>query len=177
MINKLKSLYEKQAGVELFDLVYTLHYLRHEQGTPFSPHILKMKRYLEQLERLNYAYPQPIAIGMILKSLSKDFEEFVRNYNMHSMNKTIAELHAMANEYEKKLPKKSATPQVLMVKGDRIQKGKQLKAKARMKVKESKLLPLNLRRPLQRTRNIRLKTRLAITAMKWDTGKGIVLNI
>ena len=125
MLTELKSLYEKQAGVELFGLVDQLHDLRHEQGTPVSPHILKMKRYFEQLERLNYAYPQPITIGMILKSLSKDFAEFVLNYNMHSMNKTIAELHAMANEYEKKLQKKSATPQVLMIKGGKVQKAKQ----------------------------------------------------
>nr|XP_043629851.1 uncharacterized protein LOC122601148 [Erigeron canadensis] len=118
MLTELKFLCEKQAGVELFDLVDQFHDLRHEQGTPVSPHILKMKRYFEQLERLNYAYPQPITISMILKSLIKDFEDFVRNYTMHSMNKTIAELHAMANEYEKKLPKKSATPQVLTIKGE-----------------------------------------------------------
>jgi hypothetical protein len=41
MINELKSLYEKQAGVELFDLVDQLHDLRHEHGTSVSPHVLK----------------------------------------------------------------------------------------------------------------------------------------
>lgn len=177
MINELKSLYEKQAGVELFDLVDQLHDLRHEQGTPVSSHILKMKRYFEQLERLNYAYPQPITIGMILKSLSKDFEDFVRNYNMHSMNKTIAELHAMANEYEKKLPKKSATPQVHMIRGKDPERKKNQRLRARMKVKESKLLLLNLRRPLQRKRNIQLRTSNVITAMKWDIGREIVPSI
>ena len=77
------------------------------------------------MERLNYAYPSPITIGMILKSLSWDFEEFVRNYNMHSMSKTTAKLHVMLIEYEKELPKKSATPQVLMIKGEKVQKAKQ----------------------------------------------------
>jgi hypothetical protein len=72
------------------------------------------------LERLNYAYPLPIVVGMVLKSLSKDFEGFVRNYNMHSMAKMIVELHVMLIEYEKNLPKKSETPQVLMFKGGKI---------------------------------------------------------
>ena len=59
-------------------------------------------------------------VGMVLKSLSKDFEGFVRNYNMHSMAKTIVELHVMLIEYEKNLPKKSEKPQVLMFKGGKI---------------------------------------------------------
>lgn len=40
MLKELKSLYEKQVGVELFDLVDQLHDLRHEHGTSVSPHVL-----------------------------------------------------------------------------------------------------------------------------------------
>nr|XP_043615989.1 uncharacterized protein LOC122587902 [Erigeron canadensis] len=124
-------MFEKQAGVELFDLIDVLHDLRHEEGTPVSAHILKMKGYFEQLERLNYPYAKQVQIGLILKSLSKDFEEFGRNYTMHSMDKTVMELLAMANEFEKKLPKKTATPNVLMIKGGKVQKGKQPKGKGK----------------------------------------------
>ncbi|GKC07323.1 retrotransposon protein, putative, ty1-copia subclass [Tanacetum coccineum] len=50
---------------------------------------------------------------------------------MHNMGKTIGELHAMLIEYEKGLPKKAETPQVMMIKGGKIQKAnkKSLKAK------------------------------------------------
>nr|GEX02713.1 zinc finger, CCHC-type [Tanacetum cinerariifolium] len=41
---------------------------------------------------------------------------------MHNMGKTIGELHAMLIEYEKGLPKKAVTPQLLAIQGDRIQK-------------------------------------------------------
>ncbi|GKE07269.1 retrotransposon protein, putative, ty1-copia subclass [Tanacetum coccineum] len=60
---------------------------------------------------------------------------FVRNYNMHNMRKTIGELHAMLIEYEKGLPKKAKTPQVMMIKGGKIQKAnkKSLKAKGKCK--------------------------------------------
>ncbi|GJU02316.1 NIN-like protein, partial [Tanacetum coccineum] len=49
------------------------------------------------------------------------------------MGKTVGELHAMLIEYEKGLPKKAETPQVMMIKGGKIQKSnkKSLKAKAK----------------------------------------------
>nr|GEY74327.1 hypothetical protein [Tanacetum cinerariifolium] len=47
----------------------------------------------------------------------KQEEGFVRNYNMHNMGKMIGELHVMLIKYEKGLPKKAETPQVMMIKG------------------------------------------------------------
>ncbi|GJY65219.1 hypothetical protein Tco_0467457 [Tanacetum coccineum] len=41
---------------------------------------------------------------------------------MHNMEKTTGELHALLIEYEKGLPKKAATPQVMAIQGSRIQK-------------------------------------------------------
>ncbi|GJR31068.1 hypothetical protein Tco_1107300 [Tanacetum coccineum] len=57
---------------------------------------------------------EDISVGLILNGLTKDFVGFVRNYNMHNMGKTIGEIHAMLIEYEKGLPKKAETPQVMM---------------------------------------------------------------
>ncbi|GJZ87781.1 retrotransposon protein, putative, ty1-copia subclass [Tanacetum coccineum] len=76
-----------------------------------------------------------VIVGLILNGLTKDFAEFVRNYNMHNIGKTNGELHAMVIEYEKSLPKKAETPQVLMIKGGKIQKSnkKSLKAKGKGK--------------------------------------------
>ncbi|GJV22536.1 retrotransposon protein, putative, ty1-copia subclass [Tanacetum coccineum] len=95
-----------------------------------------MKRYVEQLERLGYMLPQDISVGLILNGLTKDFVGFVRNYNMHNMGKTIGEIHAMLIEYEKGLPKKAETPQVMMIRDGKIQKAnkKSLKAKGKNKV-------------------------------------------
>ncbi|GKE25967.1 retrotransposon protein, putative, ty1-copia subclass, partial [Tanacetum coccineum] len=54
---------------------------------------------------------------------------------MQNMGKTVGELHAMLIEYEKSLPKKAKTPQVMMIKGGKIQKSnkKSLKAKGKGK--------------------------------------------
>nr|GEV85966.1 hypothetical protein [Tanacetum cinerariifolium] len=83
-----------------------------------------MKGYVDQLEHLGYILPQDLIVGLILNGLTKDFARFVRNYKLHNMGKTINELHAMLIEYEKGLPKKAETPQVMMIKGGKIQKSK-----------------------------------------------------
>ncbi|GJT52862.1 retrotransposon protein, putative, ty1-copia subclass, partial [Tanacetum coccineum] len=135
MLQELKSMFEKQAGVERFDLIQTFHACKQEEGKPVGQYVLKMKGYVEQLERLGYVLPQDLSVGLILNGLTSDFAGFVRNYNMHNMGKTIGELHAMLIEYEKGLPKKAETPQVMMIKGGKIQKAnkKSLKAKGKGK--------------------------------------------
>ncbi|GKA07504.1 retrotransposon protein, putative, ty1-copia subclass [Tanacetum coccineum] len=54
---------------------------------------------------------------------------------MHNMGKTIGELHVMLIKYEKGLPKKAETPQVMMIKGGKIQKAKKKSLKTKGKGK------------------------------------------
>ncbi|GJS90025.1 retrotransposon protein, putative, ty1-copia subclass [Tanacetum coccineum] len=105
---ELKSMFEKQAGVKRFDLIQTFHAGKQEED---------------------------LTIGLILNGLTKDFARFVRNYNMHNIRKTIGKLHVMLIEYEKSLPKKAKTPQVMEIRGGKIQKTnkKSLKAKGKGK--------------------------------------------
>ncbi|GKB97759.1 retrotransposon protein, putative, ty1-copia subclass [Tanacetum coccineum] len=107
--NELKSMLEKQARVERFDLIQTFHACKQEEGKP------------------------DLSVGLILNGLTSDFARFVRNYNMHNMEKTIGKIHHLLIEYEKGLPKKDETPQVMMIKRGKIQKAnkKSLKAKAK----------------------------------------------
>ncbi|GKE13983.1 retrotransposon protein, putative, ty1-copia subclass [Tanacetum coccineum] len=140
MFQELKSMFEKQAGVERFDLIQTFHACKLEDGKPVGAYVLKMKDYVEQLKRLGYVLPQDLSVGLILNGLTSDFAGFVRNYNMHNMGKTIGELYALLIEYEKGLPKKAATPQVMTIQGGRIQKAnkksQKFKGKGKGKGKE-----------------------------------------
>nr|GEV61821.1 zinc finger, CCHC-type [Tanacetum cinerariifolium] len=90
---------------------------------------------LKLKESLSYVLPQDINVGLILNGVANDFVEFVRNYNMHNIRKTISKLHSMPIHYEKCLPKKAATPHVLTIQGGRIQKSnkKPLAAKGKRK--------------------------------------------
>nr|GEU98549.1 retrotransposon protein, putative, Ty1-copia subclass [Tanacetum cinerariifolium] len=98
MIQELKSMFEKQAGVERFGLIQTFHACKQDEGKPVAVYVLQIKGYVDQLERLGYMLPQDLIVGLILNGLTKDFAGFVRNYNMHNMGKTIGELHAMLIE-------------------------------------------------------------------------------
>ncbi|GKB73295.1 hypothetical protein Tco_0934707 [Tanacetum coccineum] len=111
-----------------------------QEGKPVAAYVLKMKGYVEQLERLGYVLPQDLTVGLILNGLTSDFARFVRNYNMHNMEKTVGELHAMLIGYEKGLPKKAETPQVMMIKGGKIQKSNKKSLKAKGKGSVSLLL-------------------------------------
>ncbi|PWA99076.1 hypothetical protein CTI12_AA013210 [Artemisia annua] len=111
MLRELKVMFEQQAEQEMFDT---------EEGPSVSSYVMKMKSYLDQMERLGYPMPQILGVSMILTSLSKDYDQVVQNYNMHNMGKTIAELHNMLKLAEKGMPKKA--PLVLAINQGRIQK-------------------------------------------------------
>ncbi|GJT82199.1 hypothetical protein Tco_1056541, partial [Tanacetum coccineum] len=100
MIQELKTMFEEQAKQEL---------------------------YLDMLECLGYAMPKELGVSFILNSLNKDYDQFVQNYNMHSMGKTLVELHAMLKLHEKGIPKKAKTPTMLAIQEGRIQKDKKKK--------------------------------------------------
>ncbi|GJZ18417.1 zinc finger, CCHC-type containing protein [Tanacetum coccineum] len=124
MLKELKTMFEEQAKQELFETVKAFHACKQEEGQSVSSYLLKMKSYLDTLERLGYAMPNELGVSLILNSLNKDYDQFVQNYNMHSMGKTIAELHAMLKLHEKGIPKKAETPAVLAIREGKIQKDK-----------------------------------------------------
>ncbi|GKD78744.1 retrotransposon protein, putative, ty1-copia subclass [Tanacetum coccineum] len=124
-------------GIERFDLIQTFHACKQEEGKPVGAYVLKIKDYMEQLERLGYVLPQDLSVCLILNGLTSDFAGFVRNYNMHNMGKTIGEIHALLIEYQKGLPKKAETPQVIMIKSGKIQKANKKSLKAKGKGKDN----------------------------------------
>ncbi|PWA66903.1 hypothetical protein CTI12_AA322690 [Artemisia annua] len=122
MLRELKVMFEQQAEQELFDTVKSFHACKQEEGQSVSSYVMKMKGYLDKMGRLRYPMPQILRVSMILTSLSKDYDQFVQNYNMHSMGKAIAELHNMLKLAEKGMPKKAKALVVLAINQGRIQK-------------------------------------------------------
>nr|GEW51576.1 hypothetical protein [Tanacetum cinerariifolium] len=81
-----------------------------------------MKSYIDNLERLGHPVSLGLVVSLILISPRKDFDSFVQNYNMHSMEKTMNELHAMLKPYEQTLPKNNA-PALHAIRAGKVQKG------------------------------------------------------
>ena len=59
-------------------------------------------------------------MGKILNSLSDDYKQFVINYNMNNMDKTIAEMHSMLKTAELSMDTK--TKDVLMIRDGGVKK-------------------------------------------------------
>ena len=85
-------------------------------GSLVSPHVLKMKGYLDHLEKLGLPISQELATNIILQTLPDTYDGFIMNYNMHNMEKMIYELHMMLKTAKQNI---KTTSNVLMV-----QKGK-----------------------------------------------------
>nr|GFC80653.1 zinc finger, CCHC-type [Tanacetum cinerariifolium] len=77
MLQELKAMYSKQAEQELLQTVREFHTSKQEEGQSVSSHVLKMKGYIENLERLGQPVGQNLAVSLILVSLNKDFDSFV----------------------------------------------------------------------------------------------------
>nr|GFC01895.1 zinc finger, CCHC-type [Tanacetum cinerariifolium] len=114
ILNELKTLYVQQADQELLQIVQEFH-----AYNPCS-YLLKMKSYIDNLERLGHAMTQNLSVSLILVSLRKEYDGFVKNYNMHSMGKTVNELHVMLKLYEQTLPPKEVAPTLHAIRAGRI---------------------------------------------------------
>nr|GEV08543.1 hypothetical protein [Tanacetum cinerariifolium] len=95
-----------KASMEIAGLM--LMTMKLEEGQSVSSYVLKMKSYIDNLERLSHAKTQTLALSLILVSLRKEYNSFVQNYNMHGIWKTVTELHSMLKLHEQTLPKKDA---------------------------------------------------------------------
>nr|GEW94272.1 zinc finger, CCHC-type [Tanacetum cinerariifolium] len=127
MLQELKAMYSKQAEQELLQTVREFHICKQAEGQSVSSHVLKMKGYIDNLERLGRPVGKNLTVSLILVSLNKDFDSFVQNSNMHGMGKTVNELHAMLKLHEESLPKKDANPALHAIQAGRVQKNQKNK--------------------------------------------------
>ncbi|GJS74818.1 hypothetical protein Tco_0707659 [Tanacetum coccineum] len=117
MLDELRRMFEKPKAVKIYDLVDTLHSYKQAPGKSISAHVLEMKGYMDKLQALGKPYDNDTAINLINRSLNKDFGDFVRNFNMHCVGKTVSDLHALLIDYERGLKDKAPTSQLVTGRG------------------------------------------------------------
>ncbi|GJW17808.1 hypothetical protein Tco_0025244 [Tanacetum coccineum] len=122
----VKGSKEIQAEQELLQTTRDFHSCKQEEGQSVSSYVLKMKGYIDNLERLGHPVTLGLVVSLILIGLGKEFNGFVQNYNMHSLGKTVNELHAMLKLHEQtfNLPKNNAPH---AIRAARVAKEKSLK--------------------------------------------------
>ncbi|KAK8516079.1 hypothetical protein V6N12_013488 [Hibiscus sabdariffa] len=103
-----------------------------------------MMGYIQTLEKLGFALNDELAIDVVLQSLSDSFSQFILNFNMNEIEKTLPQLLGMLRTAEGNM-KKGGSKSVLMVheakgkgkgKGKKVAKSKGL-GKTKPKGKEA----------------------------------------
>nr|GEX92539.1 zinc finger, CCHC-type [Tanacetum cinerariifolium] len=143
MLQELKTVFAQQAEQELLQSMRDFHSCKQEEGQSVSSYALKMKSYINNLERLGHPVSLNLGVSFILISLCKEFDSFVQNYNMHIMRMMINELHAMLKLHEQTLTKKDPTLHV--IRAGKVQKKNNNQKKSHsMYVVRNKRAKLNL---------------------------------
>nr|GFB21504.1 zinc finger, CCHC-type [Tanacetum cinerariifolium] len=123
MLKELKTLFAQQAEHKLLQTTRDFHSCRQEEGQSVSSHVLKMKGYIDNLKHLGHPVILGLGVSLILIDLRKEYDGFVQSYNMHSMGKTVNELHAMLKLHEQTLTlPKSNAPALHAIRAGKVQK-------------------------------------------------------
>ncbi|KAL4386050.1 hypothetical protein GQ457_09G016190 [Hibiscus cannabinus] len=127
MIQNLKEIYEGHARQERYETSKALFQCKMSEGSPVGAHVIKMMGYIQTLEKLGFALNDELAIDVVLQSLPDSFSQFILNFNMNEIEKTLPQLLGMLRTAEGNM-KKGGSKSVLMVR----------EAKERKKVAKSK---------------------------------------
>nr|GEV60380.1 retrotransposon protein, putative, Ty1-copia subclass [Tanacetum cinerariifolium] len=124
MLKELKTLFAQQAERELLQTTRDFCSCKQEEEQSVSSYVLKMKGYIDNLERLGHPVTLGLAVSLILVGLRKEYDGFVQNYNMHNMGKTVNEMHTMLKLHEQTLTlPKSNAPALHAIRAGKVQKG------------------------------------------------------
>ncbi|KAK8609939.1 hypothetical protein V6N13_093349 [Hibiscus sabdariffa] len=134
MIQNLKEIYEGQARQERYETSKALFQCKMSEGSPVGAHVIKMMGYIQTLEKLGFALNDELAIDVVLQSLPDSFNQFILNFNMNEINKTLPQLLGMLRTAENNM-KKGGSKSVLMVRKVKVKGKKVAKSKGIGKTK------------------------------------------
>lgn len=68
-----------------------------------------MKGYFGRHEQLGFPFPQELVVGIVLNLLSDSYHQFILNFNMENMERSLMELHGMLKIVEVSMVKPRST--------------------------------------------------------------------
>jgi hypothetical protein len=105
LIQGLRGMFVNQARVEMYNISKALFACKLAEGSPISPHVIKMKGYIETLTKLGCKIKGDLTTNVILQSLQVSYESFIMNFHMNDMEKTMAKLYGMLKAAEDSIKK------------------------------------------------------------------------
>src|SRR3954469_8776721 len=112
IVRELKMIFEAHAAVEIYEASEKFFNCKMEEGSSVSEHVLKMSGHANKLQSWGILIPSSLGIHRVLQSLPPSYKNFVMNYNMQNMDKTLPELFSMLKSIEVEIKKEH---QVLLV--------------------------------------------------------------
>ena len=98
-----------------------------------------MMGYIQTLEKLRFPLKDELSTDVILQSLPASFNQFVLNFNMNEINKTLPQLLGLLRTVESNM-KKDGSKSILIVRRDKEKKVAKPKGKGKSKFKDKKTL-------------------------------------
>jgi hypothetical protein len=98
-------MFENKTRVERYNISKVLFACKLAEGSPISPHMIKMMCYIETLTKPGCEIKDDLATDVILQLLPTSYELFIMNFRMNGMEKTVAELHGMLKIAEDSIKK------------------------------------------------------------------------
>jgi len=111
-MGELRMIFDTHAAVESYDASEKFFSCMMEENSSVSEHVLTMSGHADKLISLGITIPNELGIHRVLQSLPPSYKNFVMNYNMQGMKKTLPELLSMLKTAEVEIKKEH---QVLMV--------------------------------------------------------------
>ncbi|XP_031286365.1 uncharacterized protein LOC116145058 [Pistacia vera] len=105
IITHLKELFQKRGRYECYDISKALYRCQMTKGTLVGQHVVKMIGYIHKLEILGFGMEAKLSIDLVLQSLPNSFSQFIMNFNMNSIEKSLSELLNMLKTVEKDMKK------------------------------------------------------------------------
>ena len=100
-------IFEAHAAVESYEASKKFFNCKVEEGSSVSEHVLKMSGHANKLQSLGIVIPNALGIYRVLQSLPPSYKNFVMNYNMQNMDKSLPELFSMLKSAEVEIKKVS----------------------------------------------------------------------
>ena len=112
MFQELKLVFQAHARVERYDTSDKVFSCKMDENNSVREHVLKMSGYYNHLNQLGANLPNEVAIDRVLQALPSSYWNFLMNYNMQGMTKTIPELFLMLKSTKVEIKKEH---QVLII--------------------------------------------------------------
>jgi hypothetical protein len=78
-------MFENQARVVRYNISKALFVCKLIEGSPISPHVIKMMGYIETLDKLGCELKDDLATDVNLSLLPPSYELFIMNFHMNGM--------------------------------------------------------------------------------------------